>query len=367
MVHYSSSYINKITEDCINLYQNIPKNGKPIENEWTVLSCVIEVDKISKNNKIVALGTGSKCIGATKMSPLGNILNDSHAEVIARRGFLLYLYKNILDTINEKSSIFIRENEKFKLKDNIEYLFYSSQMPCGDASIIPKSGEQDDYGDLIINNKRAANIDICEIESKKVKTDIHRTGAKCLTHSNQDPKEPGDKYHLIGQVRTKPGRGDRTLSVSCSDKIARWIHLGIQGALLSLILHEPIYIKCFIFGSRTPFSKDTLHRALIYRDNEDVLERIQIIPEFHNSSIVFPHIRTANSIRPAAGSIIYVNINNGEGSVGGLERWTVDRSNYIVVRINLQYKAPRRRSHLDMSRTDPEPTGLRKPLTRLKD
>ncbi|OWR52777.1 putative adenosine deaminase acting on tRNA [Danaus plexippus plexippus] len=245
------------------------------------------------------------------MSSLGNILNDSHAEIIARRGFLLYLYKNILDTLNEKSSIFIRENEKFKLKDNLEYLFYSSQMPCGDASIIPKCGEQDDYGDLIINSKRKADINICEIQSKKVKMDIHRTGAKCLTHRNQDPKEPGDKYHLIGQVRTKPGRGDRTLSVSCSDKIARWIHLGIQGALLSLILHEPIFIKCFIFGSGTPYSKESLNRALIYRDNEDVLGRLQVVPEFHNSSIVFPHIRTTNSLRPSAGSIIYVNINNG--------------------------------------------------------
>lgn len=79
--------------------------------------------------------------------------------------------------------------------------------------------------------------------------DIFRTGAKCLPESDiQDLHLPGINYHTTGVVRTKPGRGDPTASVSCSDKMARWNAVGIQGALLSLLVKQPIFIDFVIVG-----------------------------------------------------------------------------------------------------------------------
>jgi len=79
--------------------------------------------------------------------------------------------------------------------------------------------------------------------------DVHRTGAKCVPgRQKQDALLPGLNYHVTGVLRTKPGRGDRTLSMSCSDKMMKWNVLGVQGALLAHFLCSPIYFMSVIVG-----------------------------------------------------------------------------------------------------------------------
>ena len=57
-------------------------------------------------------------------------------------------------------------------------------------------------------------------EGQDLADDIHRTGARCVSHSSiQDSKASGAAYHVTGPVRTKPGRGNPTISMSCSDKV----------------------------------------------------------------------------------------------------------------------------------------------------
>lgn len=193
---------DKIVNLVLECFQSLPKTGKPNFDEWTVLSAI--VTEINSDFEVVALGTGSKCIGKNSLSKTGDILNDSHAEVIARRGFLKYLYGEIERGV--QSEIFERKNGMYHLKCDVKFHFFTTHVPCGDAAIFPKT--EQDFG-VVVAGKRRMNCDDAS-SSKRLKNgdgDIFRTGGKCLEgDAEKDPHSMGNLYHLLGKVRTKPGK-----------------------------------------------------------------------------------------------------------------------------------------------------------------
>ncbi len=72
-----------------------------------------------------------------ELSLEGCVINDSHSEIVSRRGFILYLYKQIeLAQEDEDKSVLTRgQDGKFKLKDGMSFHLFITTAPCGDARI----------------------------------------------------------------------------------------------------------------------------------------------------------------------------------------------------------------------------------------
>lgn len=171
------------------------------------------------------------------MSEHGDILNDSHAEVMCRRAFMRYLYSQIALT-KESTSIFSmnRETKKFDLNEHLSFHFFTTHGPCGDASIFQNDPDDDATVSEEIPSKKRKLIS----ESSNANNE-NFTGAKIIASDFDVPQDL--MVQSIGAIRTKPGRGIHTLSMSCSDKMAKWNALGVQGALLHVLIGRPIYLE----------------------------------------------------------------------------------------------------------------------------
>ncbi|KAK9767609.1 hypothetical protein K7432_002496 [Basidiobolus ranarum] len=276
-----AEFSDQLARQCHKAFEALSKQGKPIVRgnkvEWTVLAGIfLAKDKKEEGFelKCLSLGSGLKCLSSSKLPMNGDALHDSHAEVLARRGFNKYLLDQASIVAKGGSSDVLKRCDKYEeidgnegtpfelISSDITFHMYVSHCPCGDASTTSLANEQSlEALENYTNFKKRKTLDEAKVITENVEsieTTVNQpTSANSLKRGRVD-------YDCINVLRTKPGRGDAepTLSMSCSDKIARWNVLGLQSAMLSSLI-PPIYLSSITIGDL--FEEQSVTRALCSR------------------------------------------------------------------------------------------------------
>ncbi|XP_022085279.1 double-stranded RNA-specific editase 1-like isoform X2 [Acanthaster planci] len=231
---------------CANLIQNLIEaklrevtlnDGQHRYLKYKVLAGIVQSDgEAVESLKVVCLATGTKCPLAEEPHTKGTIIHDCHAEVIARRCLKRYLMEQLLEyQKNPRSSVFDGGiSGILQLKEGIRFHLYISCPPCGDASSFIKE------------------------ERNMGHNDVHPgRGARGILRAKI--KQGESTIPLTGKATAAP---ERLFTMTCSDKVASWNVLGIQGALLSHLI-APVYLSSVVLGMQ--YHPDHLPRALYGR------------------------------------------------------------------------------------------------------
>lgn len=224
------------------------KSGKVGESEWTTLAAIVRLCCWSRDLSVVSLATGTKCVTGTKSAIGNNIISDCHAESLLKRAFKRYLLSKIAagkgcSTANTLHPQVHDEKELIRdqklLHQHEDYYLFVSQLPCGTI----------------------------------------------------DRYEGAPRHQSLYHVHRKPGKGEPCLKASCTDKIAKWLILGLQGRKLMGLIHNPIRLKGIVIGNcvRVPeFDEDLFGRRVCPpNDTFDTKQSSHLFPPVTGIHILF--------------------------------------------------------------------------------
>ncbi|XP_069336627.1 double-stranded RNA-specific adenosine deaminase isoform X3 [Eulemur rufifrons] len=220
-----------------------------------ILAAIIMKKDSEDMGVVVSLGTGNRCVKGDSLSLKGETVNDCHAEIISRRGFIRFLYSELMkyNPQTAKDSIFepAKGGEKLQIKKTVSFHLYISTAPCGDGALFDKS-----CSDRAVESTDSRHYPVFENPKQgKLRTKVEN-GEGTIPVESSDIVPTWDGIRL----------GERLRTMSCSDKILRWNVLGLQGALLTHFL-QPVYLKSVTLGYL--FSQGHLTRAICCRVTRD--------------------------------------------------------------------------------------------------
>lgn len=257
----SSSFADAVASKVLSTFNSCPGNGKPKSDgnllaEFTVLAAIVGIQKRSQQNQndvtpdimVISMGTGTKCAGKSREDINGFIMSDSHAEILARRGFARWLSKNIsvaqscphhllddnfplleaslgdIDGCKTHSTV----TAPYAIKKDWLFYLYISDSPCGDATIYPRIMNDTETsgftGAKVVRSTSTLHSNAPSVITMGAELDFSATARRSRDQGCCHWEREG--VQEFGVMRTKSGRSDilvqnRTTSMSCSDKICR--------------------------------------------------------------------------------------------------------------------------------------------------
>lgn len=228
----------------MHAYRSMPAKGFPACGgeavrsdtvlEWTMMAAIIVSDARSPSSSSfepLVVATGTRCLGPDSDCTDGSSVRDMHAEVLAVRSLRLILSREMHRHQQECSAraacvvphaLLSHDSSlsNFTLQPHLQLHMYISDSPCGSAS---EYADRDD-----MEGEEGAGA--------------RRSGAKRVHDAMST-----STVDAAPQLRVKSYRSDlpphkRTRSMCCSDKLCRWMALGLQGRALARVL-APVYLN----------------------------------------------------------------------------------------------------------------------------
>ncbi len=366
----NSNFSELIAQTALDHYNKVlPNKCKPQQGQWTVYSAIVATRQNIDSNEIdqawvISCATGSKC---TTMHPAlshfgdkiplcqgkdsrlckqnccmeqikGFVLHDCHAEVLARRGLMRVLWQEIINHLESNTHMHdqttllqansnenkVVDNVTFSIKKGVKLHLYISDCPCGDASIYrisQKYASNKNYDDSSGISFTGAKIIVSHEDTKKddnlfqCHVEIEKKEPSCNTFIARE------KVQIKSALRLKSGRSNipdhlRSSSMSCSDKICKWVITGLQGCgLLTRFIPLPIPLQSIVV-SRDPrvegfdgkHQLEALERAIVsrakdvfnvvgVRENDNIHANFDNLPEIAICDLLFDQGKTVSDKR----------------------------------------------------------------------
>jgi hypothetical protein len=234
---------------------------------------------------VVSFGIGTHAVGGpprTDGADAALCLRDLHAEVLARRGLVAHLLAAAESDLSSRrrhgTAIEARDDHDgatpWHLPAGARVHLFVTQAPCGDASVFPgaRHGARCFRG-VALPPDATGDADAPALASHEELLELATCGA--VAAGGCSKRGVAVSGHCNGadddaelRPRLKPGKGKRSTSMSCSDKIAKWVELGLVGDAAGSVLAPVALASVTVLVDSAPEAaavEQRLHRALVAR------------------------------------------------------------------------------------------------------